>query len=176
MWYYQSNAIVMAQNVLLNKERTFIDANHSLKLVNVQPAYQGTYECRVLPNNTTLKVNLVIKTKPIATIYDMGNKDISGRSMTYSQGNSVEIICKGVGQPKPTIKWFANGERVGGSHGIHVSDGTLIIKHADHQHVRLYQCLADNEMGVGHATININVKCKSSSLFICILYNSEFSS
>lgn len=160
MWYNQTVLIAIGSTIVHSNNRTTIGGNYSIKIMNVQPADQGTYLCNILPSNASLKVNLVVKTKPIATIYNTNGRDISGRSMTVYQGEQIEVLCKGVGQPKPEIKWFANGERVGQGHGIHVIDGTLIIKHADHHHVRLYQCLADNDIGVGHATVNINVQCK----------------
>lgn len=159
LWYNQTNLLFQAKIRVPNDERLSVDDKHSLHIAHVQPTDDSQYYCEILPNEIRLKVNLEVHTAPVAYIYQNG-RDISGRSITFHQGDPIELECKGTGRPESTIKWFSNGERLGGSQGIHVNGGIMAIDRADHQHVRMYQCLADNGIAVGHTTVNINVKCK----------------
>lgn len=118
------------------------------------------FRCTVLPNSVSLIAKLVVLTTPTANIYGNDGRDITNSSLTVHQGEHVEIECKGAGRPEPTVKWFADGARVGNTHGVHVSDGVMLIDSADHHHVRTYQCLTDNGVSVGHASINIIVQRK----------------
>lgn len=146
---------------------------YTLRINNVQESDASQYYCTVIPNNISMQVNLEIGSKPTAIIYDKEGRDVSGRQMTYHQGDRIEIECRGFGHPPPQIKWFSKGERVvSGSNNVQINNGILIIDHADHQHVKLYQCLADNGVSVGHATFSINVQCMSS--FILALLVTKF--
>ena len=112
-----------------------------------------------MPENLKIQVNLNVQTKPKAAVFIKG-RDVTEGSMTFHQGDQVEIQCKGTGFPEPEIKWFSNGERLVTSRGFTVNGDLLIIEKADHDHVRTYQCLADNGVSVGHASVAINVQCK----------------
>lgn len=160
MWYNQTSPLSQSKFVLSPDSRVSVDDNYSLRINSVQETDASQYYCRILPNNITMKVNLQVESKPIAIILDKEGRNISGRQMTYHQGDRIEIECRGLGNPPPQIKWFSKGERVvSGMHNVHINNGHLIIDHADHDHVKLYQCLADNGVTVGHATFSINVQC-----------------
>lgn len=162
MWYNRTTLITQSKFVISGDSRISVDENdYSLKIKSVQESDASQYYCKVLPNEISMKVNLEVGTKPIAIILDKEGRNISGRQMTYHQGDRIEIECRGVGNPTPQIKWFSKGERVvSGTNNVHVNNGFLIIDHADHDHVKLYQCLADNGVTVGHATFTINVQCR----------------
>lgn len=168
MWYNKSDVVTQERVVILPDPRISIDGNYSLKINNVQESDASQYYCKVLPENLKLsmKVNLEIISSPTATILDKDGRNLSGRQVTYHQGDRIEVECKGFGNPTPQIKWFTKGERIAsGSDNVHVNNGYLIIDHADHDHVKLYQCLADNGIAVGHATFTINVQCRFFSFF-----------
>lgn len=158
MWYNQSTLIFQNKIRMNSDDRLSVDSNNSLKIARVQSNDQSHYKCNVLPNNITMVANLQVQTRPTASIYSSDGRDITGRSITFHQGDQIEVECKGAGRPEPKIKWFSGGERVAQSHGLHISDGTLLIDHADHQHVRVYQCIADNGIAVGHASVTFNVQ------------------
>lgn len=167
LWYMQKQQekilLFQGQFKLHKDDRMSIHKNHSLCIRNVQQNDDSQYYCNILPNNISLITNLHVESSPSAKIFATDGRDISGRSITFRQGERVEVKCQGFGRPQPTIKWAANGERIfdGSLHGVHIKDdGSLIIDRADHHHNLLYQCLAEYGTSVGHATININVQCK----------------
>lgn len=145
---------------MTSDHRVSIDKNHSLRITNIVSTDQGEYRCRVLPNQIEMKAHLEVQTHPHARIFQHDGRDVTGKSFTVHQGDQVELECRGSGRPQPAIKWSAEGERVITGHGIVVDGGKLTILAADHQHVRIYQCLADNGFSVAHATISVNVQCE----------------
>lgn len=160
MWYNQSTHITQSKYVISVDPRVSLDENYSLKIKSVQESDAGPYLCKVLPDEISMKVNLEVESVPTAVILDKEGRNISNRQTTYRQGDRIEIECRGYGNPTPQMKWFTEGKRVvSGVDGVHVNNGFLIIDHADHEHVKLYQCLADNGATVGHATYTINVLC-----------------
>lgn len=159
MWQNGTKILTQSRVKVSVDDRVSVDENNSLTITNIHPSDQNPYSCTVFPNNIKMIANLFVQTKPTATIYNSDGRDISDTSITFHQGNQIRVECRGAGRPEPTIKWFSNGERVTGP-GIEIVDGVMIIGHADHQHVRLYQCLADNGVEAGHATVSINVQCK----------------
>lgn len=165
MWYNQTQILFQSQFKLHKDERISVHKNNSLCIRNVQQYDDSQYYCKIIPSNVSLKINLHVESSPSAKIYASDGRDISDRSITFRQGERIEVRCQGFGRPMPTIKWAANGQRIvdGGLHGVHIKDdGSLVIDHADHHHSLLYQCLAEYGTSVGHATININVQCKKS--------------
>lgn len=161
MWYNKTTLITQSKFVISTDARMSVDENsYSLKINNIQETDASQYYCKVLPNEISMKVNLDIESKPTAIILDKEGRNLSGRQMTYHQGDRIEIECKDAKSPNSQIKWFSKGERVvSGMDNVHINNGILIIDHADHEHVKLYQCLADNGVAVGHATFTINVQC-----------------
>lgn len=164
MWYYNGSSLLFQNQIRMRQEpRYTIDTNHTLTIVDAQPSDHSEFRCTVLPNQVTLIAKLEVQTQPTANIYGSDGRDITNSSITVHQGEHVEIECKGTGRPDPTIKWFADGARVANTHGVHVSDGIMLIDSADHHHVRTYQCLTDNTVSVGHASINVIVQRKFQS-------------
>ncbi|XP_037048344.1 lachesin-like isoform X2 [Bradysia coprophila] len=159
MWYNQTTLITQSKFKISDDSRLSVDDNYSLRINGVRATDASQYYCKVLPNDISMQVNLDVESKPTAVILDKEGRNISGRQMTYHQGDRIEIECRGMGNPVPQIKWFSKGERVASGNNVQVNNGFLIIEHADHDHVKLYQCLADNgKDDVGHATFSINVQ------------------
>lgn len=159
MWYNGSKLLFQNTIRLYDEARISVDANYSLTIRNVLAVDHGKYRCQVLPNNISMTANLEVQTVPIASIYGVNGREITNEEIKFHQGDRIEVECKGAGRPESTIKWFADGARAEGA-GVSTKNGHLIIEHADHQHVRLYQCIADNSIGIGHASVSINVQCK----------------
>lgn len=141
-------------------QRVSIDSNHSLRIMDIKSTDQGVYRCLVLPNQIDMNATLIVQTHPQARIFRPDGRDVSGKAFTVSQGDRVELECRGTGRPEPAIKWSSEGERLVTSFGITVEGGKLTIEAADYHHSRLYQCLADNGVSVGHATITVTVRCE----------------
>lgn len=118
--------------------------------------------CNVLPNNITMKAKLKVLGVLTAHINHDG-RDVSDRSITFKQGDHIAVDCKASGMhaDKVDYKWSANGVRLTSDDNIKIDGGRLIIDHATRDHVRIYQCLADNGSdGTGHASVTINIQCE----------------
>lgn len=170
-WFNQTTLLFQKQVRVLADARTNLSAHkHSLVINNVQAKDEGVYRCKVVPEDIELKTKLIVLTKPIARIYN-GKEDVSDRSLTYSQGDTISLQCIGVGKPTPKIKWFTDGLVVEKVPGVHVKNNSLIINRADYHHVHVYQCLADNGSEAFHVTVTINIKRKLIQWQIAFVLN-----
>lgn len=109
-----------------------------------------------------MKAQLVVLSHLQAHIMQ-GERDITDRSITYRQNSRIEVECKATGARSKNVnfKWSANGVRLSSDDNIKIDGGRLIINSANRDHVRDYQCLADNGAdGVGHASVKINIQCE----------------
>lgn len=138
--------------------------HHTLQIDKVQAQDASRYSCTILPENITQNVYLQVKTPPAADIYSSDDRQITGRSLTYRQGESINIICKASGYPAPSIQWSAAGNRILSDTHYNVDGGHLQIINPGHEHVHIYQCLADNGVGLDHVSVTINIQCKCRGL------------
>lgn len=174
MLYQQNTKVTSNERIKLN------ELDHSLIITDIKPDDQANYSCRVLPNEISLVAKLIViqdnggaMEKASAHIYASDGRDISDRSITFRQGERIEIECKG--RPKMLdIKWFVDGKRVVSDGNVQIDGNKMTIKSANRDHDRLYQCLADGSNDVGSTGIKINIQCKHSIRF-CIIFMSIFS-
>lgn len=162
MWYKNNQIIYQGNTRVTKNERiTINEEDHSLIIKNVQPDDEDEYKCEIFPEKLSMIAKLEVLTSPSAHIYSVDGRELSDRSITYRQGELIDVVCKGLGRPKSSIKWFTGGSRIDSNEKIQIEDGHLIIKSADRDNVRTYQCLADNgsEGGVPHASVSINIQC-----------------
>lgn len=151
-----------------NNRTTLIESDHTLIITNVQPEDEGNYLCKVVPEGIDMTAKLIIipvnggaLEKPSAQIQSADGRDISERSITFRQGERIEIICKG--RPETTdVKWFSGENRVAVNDNVQIDGNRLIIKKAGREHNRSYSCLIEGGDGndVGTTSVTINVHCK----------------
>lgn len=122
-----------------------------------------------MPDNTTENVYLHVETPPTADIYTVDNRLVTGRSLTFRQGENIDVLCKARGHPEPTIQWSAAGERIVADNHYHVDGGRLQIESVGHEHVHVYQCLASNSIGLDHVSVTINIMCMYFQIFCSFL-------
>lgn len=146
-----------------NDDRFILNENdHSITIAAVKEEDESLYECNVLPDNITMSAKLKVLTVLTAHIY-IDDRDVSDRSITFRQGDTITVDCKasGLHAEKVDFKWSSNGNRLTSDDHIKIDGGHLVISNADRDHVRVYQCLADNGAdGTGHASVTINIQCK----------------
>lgn len=120
----------------------------------------GVYSCNVQPENITLTVKLQPLRSLSASIF-VNDRETTDRSMTFKQGDHFEIACNAVGTQAPNVKyiWSSDGNLIKSNDDITVDGGRLIIAKANKNHVRQYQCLADDGSATAHAGVRINIKC-----------------
>lgn len=155
--------MIYQQNYRVTPDDRFtIQNDHSLTINNVNANDEDVYLCNVLPNKITMKAKLVVLSHLQAFIVQ-GDRDITGRSITYRQNDRIEVECKASGARANAVnfKWSAGGVRLISDESIKIDGGRLIIDKATRDHVRVYQCLADNGSdGAIHASVTINIQCK----------------
>uniref|UniRef100_A0AC34QCS9 Ig-like domain-containing protein n=1 Tax=Panagrolaimus sp. JU765 TaxID=591449 RepID=A0AC34QCS9_9BILA len=76
-----------------------------------------------------------------------------------------KLRCKFVGEPKPTIKWFKDGERIYSYEHVKLvenPDGTceLVVDSASKSDAGMYRCIAENDFGSARTTCEVTVQLK----------------
>lgn len=155
------NLIFTGKGRVTPDDRYTIESDHSLSIMNVQKKDEDTYQCVVIPNNVTMFAKLIV-TKHVQAHIFQGNRELTDRSITYRQNEKIEVECKATGTKTDTVNytWSADGTVITSDENIKVDGGRLTIPKANHDHIRVYECLADAGEGAGHATVTINVLCK----------------
>ena len=69
----------------------------------------------------------------------------------------VELTCNAKGNPKPSIKWRRQGEKMPSS-SIAWPNGTLVIENVKKSDGGSYKCVASNSVGRGKASATILVQ------------------
>lgn len=170
MWINGTNYITSGKFVFPNDGRISLDNKYyTLNITNVQVEDDSVYTCLVQPQNITMKATLEVAYDPVAKIYADDGREISGRGLSFHEGERVDVKCNSTGKAPLKIKWSANGQEVVSDGNILLQNGHLIINKADNTHVRLYQCLADHGSSLAHATVNINIQCKFK-FFLTVFY------
>ncbi|VDN04253.1 unnamed protein product [Thelazia callipaeda] len=86
-------------------------------------------------------------------------------SMKVMEGNEYVLKCKFSGDPRPSIKWFKNGERVYSYDRctLHENDdgsSELIVKNATRFDSGGYRCVAENIYGTARTTCEVTIQIK----------------
>lgn len=165
LWYKNDTHHLIYQHSsrIITDDRFILLPDHSLVILNVQEQDQGVYHCNVHPGDITMKAKLVVLSPLHAHIYE-GQRLVTDRSITYQENDRIEVQCKAIGSKtnKVDFKWSADGNRLTPNDQVKINGGQLIIEKASHNDARVYQCLADDgDDGVAHATVSINIKCKT---------------
>lgn len=164
-WYkgLDKSTFLYQNNFRITKDERFIieKSDHSLTIANVQENDEDIYQCNVLPTNITMQAKLVVLSQLQAHIIQSG-RDTTGRSITFRENDRIEVECKVSGARSNNVEyiWSANGNRLKSDETMKINGGHLIIAKANREHVRVYQCLADNKADeTGHASVTINIQC-----------------
>lgn len=66
----------------------------------------------------------------------------------YDKDNPPVLVCKAHGNPKPTVMWYKDDERVTGKSGVISTDRfTLRVKSPDAKYKSTYRCFVSNKYG-----------------------------
>jgi len=94
-----------------------------ITLENVSAAHAGTYQCTAANGNghpVSNRIIVIIEYKPIVELEEV--------FVHTKTGNKVEIVCKVIGHPHPTVKWRKDGEV------IKKNEARLHLNHYGKQH------------------------------------------
>lgn len=148
----------------------------ALTIKNVREEDASDYYCQVVPSEQQLTAYLQVLPVTSARIYDGLNRDMTGRSITYSEGDPIDFYCRG--EPKSAqFKWFVGRERAQSNDNLEVKGGNLTIKRATRNDALLYQCLLDgsSDRSTGHASVTVNIRCKNpTAAFASLLFSILF--
>ncbi|XP_068132653.1 contactin-1 [Hyperolius riggenbachi] len=114
-----------------------------LKIFNIQPEDEGTYECRAenIKGKDSHRAYVYVQAAPewVEHINDT-ERDI---------GSDLHWPCIAKGKPAPTIRWLKNGESYG--------KGELKIRGLTMYHAGMYQCIAENYHGIIQANAELKI-------------------
>ena len=76
-------------------------------------------------------------------------------------GDTAQLACMIGGVPVSNVTWHLNGERLdGGRYKTFNDNGTLLIENVIIADEGTYQCVAENSLGIDHATVTLTVNGK----------------
>ncbi|XP_063783382.1 contactin-1 [Pseudophryne corroboree] len=114
-----------------------------LKIFNIQPEDEGTYECEAenIKGKDLHRAYVYVQAQPewVEHINDT-ERDI---------GSDLHWPCIAKGKPIPTIRWLKNGESY--------AKGELKIRGLTMAHAGMYQCIAENHYGVIQANAELKI-------------------
>lgn len=151
MWTHGEDIIFQDTHLLLSKpaEKFQRFENRTMLINDFQRGDEGDYVCQILSQMKAPKVihHVKINTVPSITLL----QTTSGRN-DFNVGDGFTLKCEATGSPPPKITWSLKGKR------FEIDGHELTISEATHADAGLYQCLADNHIGMpAHATINIQI-------------------
>lgn len=168
MWHKGQNDNMLYLNPYLtttDERYSLNNADNSLTIKDINQDDFDTYKCSILPANififTELRaVNVADKLQATILIND---RDANGRSITFRQGDRIELLCKASGPAAAnpiTYVWSSAGSRLKTDEQYTIDGGRLTIDSANKNHNAVYQCLADDETdNAVHASATINIQC-----------------
>lgn len=121
--------------------------------------YRKLFKWNNSPWNENLNVtfyNLLLSTAPPKINVPSRFKDVS----TFEKGEPVVMKIPFTGNPKPTVKWFRDGEEIKGRNYVQeVTDrhAILTIKEANKGNDGPYRLALENDLGTDSAIIKIQV-------------------
>ncbi|KAG8568268.1 hypothetical protein GDO81_013941 [Engystomops pustulosus] len=78
-------------------------------------------------------------------------------------GSEVTFICESQGNPPPNITWFHNSKKVSPSSRQNLLGSKLHISNAMGEDSGMYQCMADNGVGVVQSAARLRIQSESGS-------------
>lgn len=142
-------------------DRFVLNFDQSLTIRNVSEHDLDTYKCNIFPES--IYISYELRSSDLKATILIGDRDVNDRSMTFRQGERIELLCKASG-PSASNKinyiWSSDGARLASNDQFEIDGGRLVIESADKNHNRVYQCLADDgNNGAVHASVTINIQC-----------------
>ena len=87
------------------------------------------------------------------------------KSINLNRGNTLNLECRGYGDPHPTARWFRedqelfeDGKRIKFLNTTSVSNGRLVIENLEITDYSDYKCMAFNYIGSYNSTTLVRVK------------------
>lgn len=143
--------IAIDHNIYLKNNRYSIDANTlDLEIKDATADDEGTYECRVLPENIVLTIHLELNKGVTLKIYKVvqgtGHKqDVTNGRIQVKSKSRIELECKDISGITQNYEWLSTAN-IKRERGFYVEEnGKFVIESVDSHHAGLYQCIVENE-------------------------------
>jgi len=130
-----------------NAPPTFINGSSGLlQLTDIRQNSSGEYTCQIFNGRGRR-----ILRKTLVTVFERPVASISSfRNDPHREGDPLELYCNVQGFPLPRIYWVFNGKRKLSSHKLEITKLKLI-------HAGIYQCFAENDVGMSSAAVLVRV-------------------
>ncbi|XP_069489231.1 neurofascin isoform X9 [Ambystoma mexicanum] len=122
----------------------FENFNKTLRINSVSEEDSGEYFC--LASNKVGSTRHAVSVRVKAAPYWLDEP----KNLVLSPGDNGRLVCRALGNPKPTIQWMMNGEPIESaspSHNHEITDDTIIFREVHSGNSAVYQCNASNEHG-----------------------------
>lgn len=96
-----------------------------------------------------------------ATIFGSDGRNLSEHSITFREGERIELVCRGNDHANQ-IKWLTSEGNLKTDDNLQINDGKLIINKANRKNAKLYQCLVEGKTknDVAITSLNVNIERK----------------
>ena len=92
------------------------------------------------------------------------------KTQKYEKDNPPSLVCNANGNPKPTVVWYKEDERMTGKSGeISADTFTLRVKSPDAKDKTKYTCFVSNKYGNISYEFVIEVPGNYMHLIVCLL-------
>lgn len=180
-WFFNNKLIKeFYPNIGIKKTNTKFSRRKSIIFKNFTKSDEGLYECLLAKSENRRKtmkltvnsdfqpqknqlssqyIRVLLKSSP--KIYsNFNDNDLVSRPL----GNNLELTCRASGNPKPSLKWFKNGEKLKetqeNSTRVFTDDFKLIFENVGKDDAGNYSCLAENEIGSDQKAVQIIIEGK----------------
>ncbi|KAH9380974.1 hypothetical protein HPB48_021080 [Haemaphysalis longicornis] len=145
-WFKDGSALVTSDNVKVTNSAELSMLNFG----SLDASHNGNYTCSLRLLGPQLPTDKVL---------------ISGENGSF--------VCKALGFPAPTIRWFKAGRAGSSDEPVQHENGTIHIVTARKEHEGTYNCVADNGIGTSISkAVHLEVKCRRFSFLLFIVASS----
>lgn len=147
-WIYNGKPISEAPQ---NPRRTV--SSNSIIIKKLTKKDTGNYGC-----NATNSLGYVYKDVYVNVLALAPEITEPPRNEATVNGQTITMICKVFGAPKPEVKWVRNQRELTGGRFVIQEDGSLLINEVQFNDAGEYTCFASNKFGNVEASAKLNVK------------------
>lgn len=155
-------------------DRFVLNGDQSLTITNINEDDLDKYKCNIYTPESVF-ITYDVRTSDLKATILIGDRDVNDRSMTFKQGERIELLCKANGPSASNAInyiWSSDGARLTSNDQFEIDGGRLVIESANKNHNRVYQCLADDgNDGAVHASVTIKMQCTFiQTIYLLILF------
>ena len=142
LFWYHDNEIIEED------DRLSIDYENGIAILKISSCLlddSGVYCCKAINTVATTTCSCDVN------IYSFPEFDQQLSDIVVEKGKNIELACKILAHPPPSVKWYQKGRELRNSNDIHVSHSGdeffLVIKNSKFSHAAEYSCKATNIVG-----------------------------